>query len=444
MTSREEKLQSILESERSINEIKDTDVLLKQILTEARRIANADAGSIYVVETKVAPLGSSRDEEKKSAAFIPIEKSLYTESVDYRRQFFKNKQLRIKYAQNDTKKQDDYKNFAFNIAETSISGYSIFSNELLNIEDAYNIGPDKPYRFDENTDKQMQYTTKSMLTIPLVSSTEKPLGVLQIINAHDSNKNPIPFDEDSVLYIKHFAYSATQALEHSFLTNSMIMRMQQMAEFRDPKETFHHVQRVSEFSDIIYVHWAKKHNVPEEKLKRFRDCLRIASKCHDFGKVGVSDVILKKAGPGRFTDEERSIMKGHTCIGAKLFAEAESDFDEMARDVALRHHEWWDGSDRGYPGKIDYISYEIGHPVEKCPPLKGEEIPLSARIVAIADVFDALSHRRCYKEAWSVDDAFLKIQKSSGTQFDPELVMCFLAERERIVLVNLRYEGDED
>ncbi|MBR4630047.1 MAG: HD domain-containing protein [Treponema sp.] len=444
MTSREEKLQSILESERRINEIKDTDVLLQQILTEARRITNADAGSIYVVENKAAPRNFLKLNSESVLPLSSMTHTLYSESPDRRREFFKNKQLRIKYAQNATKKQDGYKNFAFNIAETSISGYSIFSNELINIEDAYDIGKDKPYSFDDTTDRQMQYRTKSMLTIPLVSSTDKPLGVLQIINAQDSSKNPIPFDDDAVLCVKHFAYSAAQALEHSYLTNSMIIRMQQMAEFRDPKETFHHVQRVSEFSDIIYVRWAKEHDVPAEELKRFRDCLRIASKCHDFGKVGVSDVILKKAGPGRFTDEERGVMKGHTLIGAKLFAEVESDFDEMARDVALRHHEWWDGSENGYPGNVNYLSYEIGRPVEKGIPLKGDEIPLSARIVAIADVFDALSHRRCYKEAWSVDDAFLEIQNSSGTQFDPELVMCFLAERERILMVNLRYESNED
>lgn len=436
--NREKKLQSVLESGRRINEIKDTDVLLKQILTEARAIVNADAGSIYVVEEKVNPSGIMSE---KKLTFDSVS-SVYSLPTEERREFFKNKQLRIKYAQNDTTKQDDYKSFAFNIAETSISGYSVFSGEIINIEDTYSIDSRKPYSFDKTTDIQMQYKTKSMLTIPLINSNGQPLGVLQIINAQDENGNVISFDDDAILFIKYFADSATQTLEHSFLTNSMITRMQRMAEYRDPKETFHHVQRVSEFSDIIYTHWAKKHNIASEERKKYRDLLKIAAKCHDLGKVGVSDVILKKPKEqGRFTPEERGIMKGHTCIGAILFAEAESDVDLMARDVALRHHEWWDGSEEGYPGDIDFRTYKTGAPVPKARPLKGEEIPLSARIVAIADVFDALSHRRVYKDPWSVDDAFIEIQKLSGTQFDPELVMCFLAEREKITLINLRWES---
>ena len=290
----------------------------------------------------------------------------------------------------------------------------------------------------------MNYVTRSMLTIPLINSNDRPLGVLQIINAQDSDGNVISFDDDAILFIKYFADSATQALEHSYLTNSMIMRMQKMAEYRDPKETFHHVQRVAEFSDVIYVNWAKRNGVPVEKMERYRDLLRIAAKCHDLGKVGVSDIILKKPGPGRFTDDERSTMKGHTCIGALLFSDMESEIDSLSRDVALRHHEWWDGSENGYPGDFDFRGYVTGEPIPKSRPLKGEEIPFAARIVAIADVFDALSHRRVYKEAWSVDDAFIEIQQLSGVQFDPELVMCFLSEREKVCAINRMWESEPD
>ena len=137
-------------------------------------------------------------------------------------------------------------------------------------------------------------------------------------------------------------------------------------------------------------------------------------------------------------------MMGHTCVGAQLFTEPESDIDIMSRDVALHHHEWWDGSEKGYPGDIDYKSYEIGGPIDRTSrPLKGEEIPLSARIVAIADVFDALSHSRVYKEAWSIDDAFMEIQNLSGKQFDPELVLAFLEVKDRIILINSAYERME-
>ena len=118
-------------------------------------------------------------------------------------------------------------------------------------------------------------------------------------------------------------------------------------------------------------------------------------------------------------------MKGHTCAGALIFNEPESALEEMCRDVALRHHEWWDGQDKGYPGD-----------------LKGEEIPLSARIVSIADVFDALSHKRAYKSAWSLEDSFFEIEKLSGTQFDPKLVKAFLQIKDRIIAINSAFEAN--
>lgn len=431
--TRFKKLQKVFETEKILNEIRDTDVLLEKILTEARAIANADAGSIYVIEDKLA---ASKNENS----------SLSLEEDSH----FKNKLLRIKYAQNDTKSKKNpgeskspYVYFTVPITKRSIAGYCACTGEFLNIPDAYHIPESAPYKFNSSTDISTGYKTVSTLTIPLTTSNNQRLGVLQIINAKDENGNVIPFSQDSVDFIKQFASSATQALEHTYLTSNMIKRMQRMAEFRDPKETGTHVQRVSDFSLEIYDQWAENHNIDKAKRMRFRDTLKIAAKCHDLGKVGVSDIILKKPGPGRFNDEERAIMMGHTCVGAQLFTEPESEIDAMSRDVCLHHHEWWNGSEKGYPGDIDYMKYEIGKPVGKYRPLKGEEIPLSARIVAVADVFDALSHKRVYKEAWSVDDAFIEIQNLSGKQFDPELVMAFLQVRERIISINAAYERME-
>ena len=116
-------------------------------------------------------------------------------------------------------------------------------------------------------------------------------------------------------------------------------------------------------------------------------------------------------------------MKGHSCIGANLFEPPESFLDEMCRDVALYHHERWDGGEEGYPGKFDYSSFTIG----------------CARIVAVADVFDALSHKRCYKDAWKIEDAFSEIQVGSGTQFDPEVVLAFMQIRDRISAIQLAF-----
>lgn len=428
------KLQKVFETEKALNEIRDPDVLLEKILTEARSIANADAGSIYVIE-------------EKQATSKEANSSIYSDEDN----LFRNKLLRIKYAQNDTQSKKNpgqskspYVYFTVPITKRSIAGYCAYTGELLNIADAYHIPESAPYKFNSSTDISTGYKTVSTLTLPLTTSNDQRLGVLQIINAKDKKGNVIPFSKDSVDFIKQFASSATQALEHTYLTSNMIKRMQRMAEFRDPKETGTHVQRVSDFSLEIYDQWAENHNIPKYERMKFRDTLKIAAKCHDLGKVGVSDIILKKPGPGRFNDDERSIMMGHTCVGAQLFTEPESEIDLMSRDVCLHHHEWWDGSEKGYPGDIDYMNYKIGEPVGKYKPLKGEEIPLAARIVAVADVFDALSHKRVYKEAWSIDDAFMEIQNLSGKQFDPKLVMAFLQVRERIISINAAYERMEE
>ncbi len=423
ISEKEQKLQSIVELEDKLNEIQDVDVLLERILTETRKIVNADAGSIYVVS------GSG------------------------------NSSLQIKYSQNDTQLKElppgeklPYSFFSFPINEKSISGYVASTGKPLNIEDAYELSDELPFKFNKLSDLTTNYRTKSMYTIPLKMASGTLLGVLQIINAQDQKGNVIAFDSDAELYITHFATAAVQALQHAYNTQNMVKRMLKMSEFRDPKETYPHVERVSNFSLEIYDRWAFNNNIPEDERHEFRDNLKIASKFHDIGKVGISDIILRKTFP-RFTDEERNIMKGHTCMGALLFYPPESFLDRMSMDVALHHHERFDGEPSGYPGPFNFEAqatladederddfgegdrFSIGGPVNVRRPLKGKEIPLSARIVAVADVFDALSHRRCYKEAWSIEDAFAEIQNQSGKQFDPEIVLAFMKIRDRIMSI---------
>ena len=196
------------------------------------------------------------------------------------------------------------------------------------------------------------------------------------------------------------------------------------------------------FSIEIYDRWAFNNKIPESESHRFRDSLKIAAKFHDVGKVAISDVILKKAFP-RFTPEERAVMQGHTVLGAKLFDPPESFLDTMCRDVALHHHEWFDGSERGYPGECQLLSMKAGDPLPIARRLCGEEIPLAARIVAVADVFDALSQKRCYKDEWDLDLAFEEIENHSGTQFDPEIVRAFSQIRERIIGIREDFKDEE-
>ena len=148
---------------------------------------------------------------------------------------------------------------------------------------------------------------------------------------------------------------------------------------------------------------------------RQAEILYLAAKLHDVGKIGIPDSILQK--PGALTLEENELMRSHVWLGANLLAGDLGPVIEMAHDIALAHHEQWDGS--GYPQSMI-----------------GSEIPLAARIAAIADVFDALICKREYKEKWSADDGFDEIERLSGTHFDPDVVAAFLRIRpeiERIV-----------
>ena len=386
-----EKLECIIESEQFLNEIQDMDILLERLLSEVRRITNADAGSIYINEKNI---------------------------------------LSIKCAQNDTlqKMLDDgqkvpFSFFSFPVNEKSIAGYTVLTDKLLNIPDVYNIDTERPYRFNSQPDSITGYRSKSMLTVPLVTRNKEALGVLQIINRLDNSGNIMPFTGDDELYMRHFAGAAAQALERAKLTRAMVMRMITMAGLRDPKETGAHVNRVSSYAVEIYDRWAFNHAVPYEERHKFRDNLKIAAMLHDVGKVGISDSILKL--PRIFTPEEYNMIKAHTVIGAMFFSSIESCLDEMSLQVALHHHDRWDGT--GYPGKVDMQKITIDNipSLINQHPLAGEDIPLCARIVSLADVFDALSSKRVYKDAWDDDSVLKEIDAQSGKQFDPEVVKAF-------------------
>ena len=136
------------------------------------------------------------------------------------------------------------------------------------------------------------------------------------------------------------------------------------------------------------------------------EIMRRAAPLHDIGKIGVPDSILLK--PGKLTSEEFTIIKTHCEIGARLLSDGKSELVQMAQTIARSHHERWDGN--GYPDK-----------------LSGETIPLEGRIVAVVDVYDALTSERPYKAAWPIERACAEIERCAGTQFDPDVVESFLA-----------------
>ena len=306
---------------------------------------------------------------------------------------------------------------------SSIAGHVALTGTVVNIPDVYQLPEGVPFSFNESYDELSGYRTRSILTFPLKNYRAGVCGVLQLINARNDQAEVIPFPEGDEPFLVHFANSAAAAVERARLTRATILRMNKMAELRDPKETGPHVNRVASYSVVLYEAWAHKKGIPQTEIERCKDVLRMAAMLHDVGKVAISDTILKK--PGRFTAEEFEIMKNHTLYGARLFAEIYSDFDEAAAIVALHHHERWDGN--GYPGHTPEgtaMPGGEGGPY-RAGGKKGEEIHLFGRIVAVADVYDALSSRRCYKEAWEEGEVLQELRNESGKQFDPEIIDVF-------------------
>lgn len=193
----------------------------------------------------------------------------------------------------------------------------------------------------------------------------------------------------------------------------LIFRMSRAAEFRDP-ETGAHIQRMAYYSQII----AKGLGLDEKTQKLILQ----AAPMHDVGKIGIPDYILLK--PGKLTYEEFEVMKGHAKLGHELLRGSSSEIVHAAADIAISHHEKYDGT--GYPHS-----------------LVGTKIPLFGRIVAVADVFDALTSERPYKKAWSLDDACRFLEEGRGLHFDPMCVEAFLACWDEALLIRQRFKDEE-
>lgn len=209
------------------------------------------------------------------------------------------------------------------------------------------------------------------------------------------------------------------ALETRDLT---IFALAKMAEARDP-DTGHHLERVRRFSRLLAEKLSEQPEYREQIDSEFVRQIYLTSPLHDIGKVAIRDEILLK--PGRLTDEEFEIVKTHTTRGAEalesaLAAYPDAAFLQMAREVAVYHHERYDGE--GYPEG-----------------LAGEQIPLSARIVALADAYDTITSRRVYKEAGDFASARRKITAGRGTQFDPDVVDAFLSVETQFVGIRNRF-----
>jgi putative two-component system response regulator len=233
------------------------------------------------------------------------------------------------------------------------------------------------------------------------------MRVRNLLDAHLAHRMVL----DQKTLLEAMVESRTEELNRTRL--QVVQRLGRAAEYRD-NETGLHTIRMSKYS----AHLARSMGWSDAQA----DLLLHASPLHDLGKIGIPDNILLK--PGKLDAAEWEIMKTHVTIGARILGDADTELLQLAAEIALAHHEKWDGS--GYPNG-----------------LAGNSIPISARIVALADVFDALTTERPYKKAWPVEQAVSFIQEQAGQHFDPVVVEHFMRELPALLRIRERYQEPE-
>ncbi|MBI4656133.1 MAG: HD domain-containing protein [Elusimicrobia bacterium] len=284
-----------------------------------------------------------------------------------------------------------------------IVGIVAQTGQPINIKNAYSDD-----RFSSEIDRVTGYKTRNILAVPLKDVTGKIIGVFEVINKMDGDFDA---EDEGMLFL--LGSFASAAIENAQLYESLnksqletIYRLAITAEYRDQVDTAVHLRHISEYSALL----AKGLPLSEKEVEN----IRYSSPLHDIGKVGIPDAILLK--PGKLTPEEYEEMKKHTLYGAKILCNAESALLQIACKIAGSHHEKFDGT--GYPIK-----------------LKGGQIPLYARIVSVADVFDALCMPRVYKSKWESEKAREYILSESEKSFDPDVVKSFEGVYEQILKI---------
>jgi len=373
------------------------DRLLDRILYKSRMISRAEAGTIFIVRKR-----------GKQSWLEPVS--------------IQNDVLRVRRA-----------DFIVPVGPGTIAGYVAHTARTVTIGNVYAIPGRRPYRFNP-AHEHKSYRTRSMLCFPLRNLRGDVIGVVQLINARArGQERPVPFDRDArnlmvnvSAIIGHFVERANMLEQIRKKNRRLRARNIEIAEHRDrisslqeeteeafqlsirllskaseihDEDTGNHIFRVNEYS----AQFARLVGLPEEQCRQ----IGYSAQLHDVGKMSVDASVLKKK--GLLTPEEREEINRHTVYGHQILSGVPRL--EMAAQIALNHHERWDGS--GYPRGI-----------------KGEEIPLVARIVQIADIYDALRSKRSYKPALSHAAALRILSKGDDridarNHFDPNLLALF-------------------
>lgn len=362
-----ELLESLLRLSVDLSAVSDRQKMLEMILTEARRISGAQAGTLYI----------SRDE---GIEFVIAQNDV----VDISRlsQTLLGKTLEV--------------------GGDSLAGFVASTGRSVNIPDAHHLASGTPFRIYRDFDAATGYSARSILAVPLKCPNGEVVGVLQLINRLDPGGAITPFPEPERRPIMSLASMAAVSIQNALLEDRLkqahldtVMHLSVVAEFRD-RNTARHIERISRISALI----ARALGLDDKQV----ELIRYASPMHDIGKIGIPDSILLK--PGLLTADERKIVETHTILGGDILENATSELIVLAREIALSHHERWDGT--GYPHR-----------------LKGESIPLPGRIVCVADVFDALASERCYKDAYPTEKVLEIIRAETGRHFDPNIIKAF-------------------
>lgn len=384
----ERSLEELLDVGIALSSTHDLNRLLSMILAEARRITAADAGTLYLSdgETLRAEVGQCR-------TFIE--------------------------RWGEARACGIFRAFTVPVDMESVAGAAAYRKEVVNIPDVQDVDSRCPFKYNPEYDRANEYSTHSNLAVPMLGPDGGVIGVLQLINAMHGSRI-VPFDAVRVKLARALASQAAVSIRNAMLTSSLrgahldtLKRLGIAAEWRD-KETANHITRVSQYCRVIAetLGWTAE----------MCELVTLSSPMHDVGKLGVPDAILHK--PGKLDPGERKIMETHAVIGANIMANADNEVMQWSRIVALGHHEKWDGS--GYP---------FG--------LSGDEIHPVCRIVALADVFDALSSRRVYKPPFPHEKVMEIIDADTGKHFDPGTVSAFKKSLDRIAAIRDKYVDTE-
>ena len=389
-TSIVEDFEELLNVGIALSSVHDLEKLLDLILKEARRLTRADAGTLYLVKGDKLIF-------KVSQCQSLIERW------------------------GEERMREMYQSLEMPISRDSIAGYAVLTKKVLNIQNVKAIPQGSSFRYNPDWDERADYSTQSMMVVPMLNREDEVVGVLQLINALE-DRGVVPFPAENEKLASSLASQAAVAIENAELTEDLkqahldtIFRLGVAAEYRD-RETANHIKRMSHYCAQIAagLGWA------DEAV----NMILWSSLMHDVGKLGIPDTILQK--PGRLTPEERRLMEFHTIIGGNILKGSEAAVLRQSRIVALTHHEKFDGT--GYPQG-----------------LKGEEIPLACRITILADVFDALSSKRVYKEALTEEEVLCILAEGQGTFFDPKILDIFLKRIETMRGIRARFvDRDED